>query len=371
MKSLILSALAPAMLLAFAPPLTAQESDAGTQLATEQLVVAEEQALSHQAANVFFLMSGTKDVEVADIFSAQFLSAVPAAQLNGILDQLQDQYGPVVSVFSVERTGAHRARVSFRFERAIVSGDMVLNPAMPHQIEGLLLNDFELIGDKIGAIREELEALPGEVGVYFGSLDGTRPQLEINADKQFAIGSTFKLYVLSALTAEMEADNDRYWDEVTYVGAICLDVRCPKEGRSFPSGITQDWPAPMPMTVQTLATLMISQSDNTATDALIEYLGEERIVQEMIDSGHSAPALNQPFLTTRQMFALKASDDAVIAAYRQGDLDTKYDLAWEARDRSGRRQRGLCGRSAGIGHRMVRQRARSAPAARAFAAGPA
>ena len=320
-------------IVAFGPDCARAQVDDRTYGEAASSQPSEEQILSNQAANIFFLMQGTEGVEVEDIFSAQFLTAVPAAQLTLMFDQIQQQFGPVLSVYAVERTGPYRARVSFRFETAVGSGDLVLNPAAPHRIEGLLLNDFEVTGDEIGAIKADLEALPGEVGVYFGSLDGSYPRLEINADTQLAIGSTFKLYVLSALTREMEEDNGRYWDEIFLVRDVCLQTRCEKTGRSFPSGIIQDWPAPLPMTIQSLATLMISQSDNTATDALIEYLTEERVVREMIESGHSAPQLNQPFLTTQQMFKLKASSDDVIEAYRKADLEEKYEIAWAAQDR--------------------------------------
>ena len=242
-----------------------------------------------------------------------------------MFDEVQAQYGAVQSVHNVERTGTYRARVSFRFGTAIGSGNMILNPADPNRIEGLLLDEFMIIGDELEAIAQDLEALPGSLSVYFGSLDGTRPRLEINADAQMAIGSTFKLYVLSALTREMQADNEKYWDDVVFLDTLCIAPRCGPDGdgRSFPSGITQSWPSPMPMTVQSLATLMISISDNTATDELIDYVTEERVVQEMVDSGHSAPERNQPFLTTRQMFALKANGEEAQEAYRTADLEQK------------------------------------------------
>lgn len=38
----------------------------------------------------------------------------------------------------------------------------------------------------------------------------------------------------------------------------------------------------------------------------------------MADSGHSDPAANDPFLTTRELFVLKASDPAIIAAWQSG-----------------------------------------------------
>lgn len=51
---------------------------------------------------------------------------------------------------------------------------------------------------------------------------------------------------------------------------------------------------------------MISISDNTATDQLIQVVGREAVDAEVVASGHSNPALTLPFLTTREMFVLKA-----------------------------------------------------------------
>ena len=55
---------------------------------------------------------------------------------------------------------------------------------------------------------------------------------------------------------------------------ICL---LSTQGRSLPSGITQDWAPGTPASLEQLATLMISISDNTATDALMGLIGRERL----------------------------------------------------------------------------------------------
>lgn len=45
--------------------------------------------------------------------------------------------------------------------------------------------------------------------------------------------------------------------------------------KSLPGGILQNWPKGAPLTLHTLAGLMISQSDNTAADTLLEILGRD------------------------------------------------------------------------------------------------
>jgi beta-lactamase class A len=66
---------------------------------------------------------------------------------------------------------------------------------------------------------------------------------------------------------------------------------------------------------------MISQSDNTATDALIDVVGRERIEPH---AGH-----NRPLLTTREMFILHAGDEALIERYQDGDEAARRALLGE------------------------------------------
>jgi len=170
-------------------------------------------------------------------------------------------------------------------------------------VAGLLLNDYRPLGDDATTIERDIAALPGKAGVLYAPLDGGAPRLAINADRQFALGSAFKLYVLATLARQVEAGMRR-WDDVVHIDDI----------RSLPSGQMQDWPNGAPVTLHTLATMMISISDNTATDQLIHLLGRETIAEEVRASGHSASGRMLPLLTTREMFALKA-DPARGAAY--------------------------------------------------------
>jgi beta-lactamase class A len=67
---------------------------------------------------------------------------------------------------------------------------------------------------------------------------------------------------------------------------------------------------------------MISQSDNTATDHLIDRLGREAVEESFASMGHSHPELNTPLLMTREWFAIKM---------RFSDRDIhRYELAGEA-----------------------------------------
>ena len=269
--------------------------------ASAQPVAQEETMIETRAADVLAVLQAAKPAE--EVFSQAFLSQVSAEQLAQVNAQLSEQFGAPLAIESVEPLGPGRATIAIRFERAIGSGPMVLNEA--GLVEGLLFNEFQPIDDSATKILSDLEALPGTVSALYAPLGDSDPLLALNADVPLAIGSTFKLYILSALSRAIEAGKHR-WDEV-----VTLDTR------SLPSGRMQDWPQGAPVTVHTLATMMISISDNTATDALIDLLGREAVEAELRAS-HSEPDRTLPFLTTLELFALKG-DPAMGARYVAAD----------------------------------------------------
>ena len=297
--------LALAVSLALAVPAMAAAQDEATQQA------AEVSSLDRRAEDVVRWLRG--EMAPADLFTPQFLVQIPAETLGQMNSQLVGQFGDVVGVESVRPVGTLRATIAIRFERAIGSGTLVLADTGEARIAGLQLSDFTPIasdGDEAGmseaeAITADLAQLPGAVAAWFGPLDGEAIYAFGDPQRQFALGSAFKLYVLGAVS-EAVKDGRLRWDQVVPVGQA-----------SFPSGITQDWPEDAPATVQTLATLMISISDNTATDTLLRLAGRDRVEDFLRRTGHSAPERTLPFLTTRELFLLKTLDDG--AAYSDAD----------------------------------------------------
>ena len=232
----------------------------------------------------------------AEVFSPSFLAAVPEAQLEALHRQLSAQFGALQGLEGIEPQGPDRAIVSLRFERAIARGTMQLDAS--GLVAGLLINQFEPIDDSAEKIAADIAALPGEASVYYAPLaKRATPILTVNEERQFAIGSTFKLYILSALARQIAA-GEHSWDEV-----VLLDRH------SLPSGVMQNWPHGAPVTLHTLATLMISISDNTATDQLLAIVGRDAVAEELRASGHSAPDKTLPFLSTLELFGLKGDLD--------------------------------------------------------------
>ncbi|WP_169053518.1 serine hydrolase [Alteraurantiacibacter aquimixticola] len=302
MRRLVLYALALFAILS--TPATAQDS--GT--------------IEQRAQDVVAVLQGEAAFE--EVFAPAFVAAVPEAQFLAVKGQLEAQLGPLVGLESVEPAGAPgAATIAIRFENSIASGPMQLAAEEPWKIAGLLLNSFVPVGEEELSALEQLQALPGTTNLLFAKLDGSEVLASHNADMPLGIGSTFKLYVLSALARSI-ANGERDWDDVV-----------PLTERSFPSGQLQNWPEGSPLTLHSLATLMISISDNTATDQLIVELGREAVEAEVIASGHADPEATFPFLTTRETFLLKLTEDEAARAYIDAPLDVRRVSLDGLRDR--------------------------------------
>lgn len=233
-------------------------------------------------------------VPLDDYFTASFLTAVPPAQINAISASLLAQYGKAVQILSIDRQGPNSAVLKVDFERAIGTVEITVEPFSPNKVAGLLATGFAVKGDDIAKISADFKALPGRAGYLMQRLDGTA-STELSANEQYAVGSTFKLYVLAELASQIEA-GQRKWSDVV-----------PLDARAYSSSATQGWPRGTPVTLQTLATWMISVSDNAATDELIRVLGRDAIEQKLATIGHSAPDKALPLLTTVEAFALKSN----------------------------------------------------------------
>lgn len=271
--------------IAFTPALAQPEAIAQSSVETK---------FESRAADIVAVIRGEKTAE--EVYAPSFLAEVPAEQLAQINAQLTAQFGKAIGVETVEQANANGALITLRFENATVSGPMTLEAAAPYLVDGLLLRDIQQIDDSAEKISADIEALTGSKAAWFGPLDGDPVYSYGDATQQFALGSTFKLYVLAALSRAVD-EGRLAWDDV-----VTLDAK------SFPSGIMQNWPDGAPVTLHTAATLMISISDNTATDLVMAAVGREAVEAEMRASGHSDPARSFPFLTTREMFTIKASD---------------------------------------------------------------
>lgn len=242
-------------------------------------------------------------------FSPAFLARTSPAQLAAVAARLKTSYGPARSVESVEASGPAAGTVLIRFERARVRVQLAVAVQPPHLVEGLMVIGAEASASDVAAVFGQLVALPGEVSLAAARLEEAGPAsfLTEKADRPLAIGSAFKLFVLAELVRSVKA-GERRWSDVVPLGPP-----------SLPSGLVQDWPKGSPITLHSLAALMISTSDNSAADTLVGVLGRDKIERLLPELGVRAPERNRPFLATREAFALKLGDPALLAAWKAAD----------------------------------------------------
>jgi len=261
-----------------------------------------------------------------EFFASSFLNAVPLPQFRAGMTQIKAQYGEPVAISRIIPASERDGTIEVMFEKATVAFRMIIDQAEPHPVVGLQVTGAKVRDDALSKIAEEFNTLSGSAGFEIARLNNGRsePLTALNADRQYAIGSAFKLYVLAELSRSIDA-GERQWSDILTINQ-----------KSLPSGVIQNWPDGAPLTLQTLATLMISISDNTATDLLINELGRDRIASMVRQTNHRNPAKTLPILTTLELFALKMPvNEDLREKYTRSDDAQQLQLLQDEKQRLG------------------------------------
>lgn len=233
------------------------------------------------------------------LFAAAFKAQVSHVQLTAGLQQLVGICGPCTDVTITKRTSNFSASANARMKNGyVIPMTIAIEEAAPYRISTLFFRNPIREVSSIDSIVAEFKMLPGKTSLYIEKLGTGKPIVEHNGELMLPIGSAFKLYILGELARRLGNDSTS-WATVTTLNPSF---------KSFPSGRLQDWPDGAPITLHTLASLMISQSDNTATDHLLAFVGREQVERMQMAMGHSRPQLNKPFMSTRELFLLKFTD---------------------------------------------------------------
>ncbi|VAW02872.1 Beta-lactamase class A-like and penicillin binding proteins (PBPs) superfamily [hydrothermal vent metagenome] len=274
-----------ALLIAFYLTIPGQQLAAQTNLSVSQPL--------QQRANDVLRLFKAEPIE-NQVFDENFRNAVPPPQFRALTKQVVAQQGEPLEIVEIQPRNSSSATLKLRFEKSIATINIDLERAEPYRISGLLLTGFEAAGETIEQVVAAIDALPGRQGVLVQALSANTPPIAaIDQNGRYAIASTFKLYILAELDRAIRA-KERSWSDVVKLGP-----------KSHPSGISQNWPANSPVSLHTLAILMISISDNSATDTLIRIIGQKRLAEIVRTTGHSNPGQLDPFLMTRQASTLK------------------------------------------------------------------
>lgn len=273
--------------------------------------------LDTRAEQLVLILAGKQPPET--FFDANFLKIIPPDNIKSVFSSLTKEHGQPQKLVSVVRKSETSGTVSLAFEKATIDFDIAIGGQPPHQVMGLMVGQIRVANDNLAAVTAELAALPGRVGYKIERIgsDGTRSEIAgRNIGEQYAIGSTFKLYILAELAAQVKAGT-RQWSDVI-----------PLRRRSFTSLASDRIPLDTPVTLQLLATWMITVSDNAATDELLLLLGRDKVEARVRKIGHDNLSRMFPFLTTVEAFLIKSDHENVQAAYAKGsDAEQRALLA--------------------------------------------
>jgi hypothetical protein len=260
------------------------------------------------------------EAEYDSRFTEEFRQQVPYEE--GFQPVL-DQFRPLVPYTVAERIGegtqgeaiiesaeGTKLRVQAELDDDGVFSTLLIQPAEEPSLD-----------DPPATVEEGFQRL-ATMGVFRGVaaevVDGECVPVEASAaDEPAPIGSVFKLYVLTALGDAVQS-GDVAWDD---------EIVIRDELKSAPSGVLQDRPDGETVTVLEAAELMISISDNTATDHLIDLLGRETVETALSTYGNTTPGLNTPLLGTRELMALKVGPASGLAVqWLEGDEEARRGI---------------------------------------------
>ena len=229
------------------------------------------------------------------LFSADFLAAVPAEQLQASFAAFRAQLGPFREVTATEQGW------SLAYEGGTVPV-LALTLDAAGKVSGLRVGAPVPRFTSLAQAQAAFAALPGRVSLLVQEVGGP-VQVSLNAGRPLAVGSAFKLAVLGEVQAQVQAGRLRWDETLTLTDAA----------RSLPSGALALAEAGSTYTVRDLADRMLAESDNTATDLLLARVGRAGVEARL---GQSAMP------DTREAFALKnPANRDLLTAYRAAVLD--------------------------------------------------
>jgi beta-lactamase class A len=132
------------------------------------------------------------------------------------------------------------------------------------------------------AIIERLSSMPGHLGMYFKNLT-TGEEIGYNEQDSFGPASVIKLPILMHI------------GRLAKEGKINMDekIKCRHEDKLGGCGALRAFTDEPEVSVSTLCELMITISDNSATNLLIKRIGREALNEAFKDMGLSVTKLNR------------------------------------------------------------------------------
>jgi beta-lactamase class A len=225
-------------------------------------------------------------------FDALFLGKVTAVKINAALAELRAP-GTLVGVLSSESTslvvianfGTARLRVTLSVDGSGLIDGLEFTASAS-------VSSWSQIDQTLAALAPNVSFLAARV-----ANGSCQPIHQLASSTPRPLASEFKLFVLGALAHQVATGRVGWNQELT------VQDQLKSIGNAQGSGSLQFSPAGTKVSVQETATKMISISDNTAADMLINLVGRSA-VETQVQHWSSHPQLDVPFLTTRELVLL-------------------------------------------------------------------
>ncbi len=245
----------------------------------------------------------TGSATAADVtahFSPAFLQQVPASDVLQVFAQLLPYAQWILTGFEGAVTPSALTAVVSQNEGEYWRVAIVMDASSPTLMDGLTLDIAPDLDPKLQTFADLDTAIvnvaPG-VSALAASIDasGCTAIDAVDATQTRPLGSQFKLWILAALAQDVQAGTHAWTDLITIQDQY----------KSLPSGTYQNLANGTQLSAQSFAEQMISQSDNTAADHLLWFLGRAQVESMLTTTHHHDPASDAPFLTTREAFDIK------------------------------------------------------------------
>ena len=221
-------------------------------------------------------------------FDAVFLDQISVAQINAVLAEFSAPSGrKLVQVLTATPTdlmviasfGTERLRVTLSVDGSGLIDLLQLAPSAS-------ATSWSQIDKTLTASAPGVSFLAARV-----AKGSCRTIHQLAASTPSPLASEFKLFVLGALAHQI-ASGQVTWDQ-----RLTVESQLKSSGNPVGSGSLQFVPTGTRVSVREAATKMISISDNTAADMLINLVGQPALKTQVRQWSHD-PQLDTPFLTT-------------------------------------------------------------------------
>lgn len=144
-----------------------------------------------------------------------------------------------------------------------------------------------------------------------------------NTAESLPLASIFKMYVLYAV-ADAARAGTLSWDE---------ELTITSEAKAVGSSGFDKLPAGSRVPVRLLAEKMIANSDNMATDLLMERVGHEAVERALVATGHHDPASMTPFPTMHELFSIGWGKPDVREQWKQASPAVRAQMLEDTKSR--------------------------------------